>query len=440
MTDGVCVIISKANLSHTGQCSPSSMQQVLQRSWSGAYVKNMSDVSLFTLCSMLKGGGKVTSSFIKQILKSQFPANKNVTTRHVYWMKNRIKKILPRMHEFNNYQDFAKMFNTSKLPIGIDNTPLTDDNIVQMGKELWLEIMNDDNDTDTIVTFQEYMLSLEHQNEGFAVNFLRSNQGRITGCIWQTAIMRDNFEWLGGFISLDAMKWNLTNLDWPYMSISMYNELNSVCLACEGIVCGERIEAYSAMVQFVLNHNNKRKREHINVVAADGILNQEKVTNNLGLPNAIYMADVFHLLDSILPKRFGVDCYNQISDHIKQMIFSKTKDGFDGGFDKAINVIRSKEQQHAAHESALYEFADQKDSYASYILCKKKGTRGKHGSSISETNHASILVHLNDGVKNGNHYYEKPHTLVKDLFIRQEKHIIRWNQQMYDENDDLILL
>ena len=132
------------------------------------------------------------------------------------------------MHEFNNYQDFAKMFNTSKLPIGIDNTPLTDDNIVQMGKELWLEIMNDDNDTDTIVTFQEYMLSLEHQNEGFAVNFLRSNQGRITGCIWQTAIMRDNFEWLGGFISLDAMKWNLTNLDWPYMSISMYNELNSV--------------------------------------------------------------------------------------------------------------------------------------------------------------------------------------------------------------------
>ena len=194
------------------------------------------------------------------------------------------------------------------------------------------------------------------------------------------------------------------------------------------------------MVQFVLNHNNKRKREHINVVAADGILNQEKVTNNLGLPNAIYMADVFHLLDSILPKRFGVDCYNQISDHIKQMIFSKTKDGFDGGFDKAINVIRSKEQQHAAHESALYEFADQKDSYASYILCKKKGTRGKHGSSISKTNHASILVHLNDGVKNGNHYYEKPHTLVKDLFIRQEKHIIRWNQQMYDENNDLILL
>ena len=86
------------------------------------------------------------------------------------------------------------MFNTSKLPICIDNQPLSDNNIVQMGKDLWLEIMNDDNNTDTIVTFQEYMLSLEHQNKGFSVTFLRSNQGRITGCIWQTAIMRDNFE------------------------------------------------------------------------------------------------------------------------------------------------------------------------------------------------------------------------------------------------------
>ena len=137
--------------------------------------------------------------------------------------------------------------------------------------------MNDDNGTDTIITFQEYMLSLERQNDGFVVSFLRSNQGRITGCIWQTVIMCDNFERFGGFISMDAMKRNLTNLDWSYMSISKYNDLNSVCLACEGIVCGERIEAYNAMVQFVINHNNKRKRDHINVVSADGILNQEKV-------------------------------------------------------------------------------------------------------------------------------------------------------------------
>ena len=29
---------------------------------------------------------------------------------------------------------------------------------------------------------------------------------------------------------------------------------------------------------------------------------------------------------------------------------------------------------------------------------------------------------------------------MKDLFIRQQNHIVKWNQQMYDENNDLILL
>ena len=71
---------------------------------------------------------------------------------------------------------------------------------------------------------------------------------------------------------------------------------------------------------------------------------------------------------------------------------------------------------------------------------QKKGTRGKHGSSISEINHASILVHLNDGSKQGNHYCKKTYLLVKDLFVRQEKHIINWNQQIYNENNDLIVL
>ena len=66
-------IISKASLWHTGECKPSRLQQVMQRSRSGVYVKNISDVSLFTLCTMLKDEGKVSSSMVKQILSTQFP-------------------------------------------------------------------------------------------------------------------------------------------------------------------------------------------------------------------------------------------------------------------------------------------------------------------------------------------------------------------------------
>ena len=215
-----------------------------------------------------------------------------------------------------------------------------------------------------------------------------------------------------------AMMRPINDMKWPYVSISMFNELNSVCVACEGIICGERVEAYNAMVQFVLDNTNKRSRHDIHVVAADGILNQEKVTNTFGLPNAVYMADVYHLLDSVLPKQFGSECYNLIQSNVKQMIFAKTKERFDEHYKQAMDLLENREKRQMKHETCLREFESMKETYATYILCKKKGTRGKHGSSISESNHSSILVHLNDGIKNGNLYCEKPQTLVKDLFQR----------------------
>ena len=71
-----------------------------------------------------------------------------------------------------------------------------------------------------------------------------------------------------------------------------------MCLASEEIVCRERVEVYDNMLQFVIHHNNKRKREDTNVVAEDGILNQERIITRLELPNTICMTDVFHLPDS----------------------------------------------------------------------------------------------------------------------------------------------
>ena len=184
--------------------------------------------------------------------------------------------------------------------------------------------------------------------------------------------MRDNFERFGGYLSMDAMLMPINEMEWLYMSISMYNELNSVCVACEGIVCGERLEAYKAMIDFVIQNNTKRTRSDIDVVASDGILDQEKVTNNLQLPNAIFMADVYHLLDSVSPKRFVVECFNLLQSNIKQMIYSNTKQGFEDKYKKAMELLQKRDQRNVKYESLLQEFEKQKDSYATYILCKEE--------------------------------------------------------------------
>ena len=142
---------------------------------------------------------------------------------------------------------------------------------------------------------------------------------------------------------MNVMLRPINEMECPYMSISMYNELNSVCVACEGIVCGERVEAYKSMIDFVLDNNKKRSKYDIDVVATDGVLDQDKVTNTLGLSNAIFIADVYHLLDSVLPKKFGTECFNLIQSHIKQMIYSNTKEDFDSNYMKALELLHHRD-------------------------------------------------------------------------------------------------
>ena len=104
-------------------------------------------------------------------------------------MKKRIKTLLPRMNDCDTFQDFKNIYKASKLHTEIDDIPLSGDNIAQMGMDLWLEMMNDDNCEDSMITFKEHRISLKDQNKGFAVSFLKSGKDILTGRIWQTAIM-----------------------------------------------------------------------------------------------------------------------------------------------------------------------------------------------------------------------------------------------------------
>ena len=93
--DGVPVIISTSNCKHTGNCKPSTQQQIIQRARSGEYIKCISDVALFTLCTIYKEKMSLKSYYVKTILQSQFPTNHNVTKFHVFNMKKRIKMMMP---------------------------------------------------------------------------------------------------------------------------------------------------------------------------------------------------------------------------------------------------------------------------------------------------------------------------------------------------------
>ena len=206
------VIITKSSCNHTGDCQLSILQQVLQRSRSGLYVRSLNEASIHTLCTMLKNNGQISSSVIKMVIQSQFPANKSITKQNIFHLKNKLNKILPLLNGCGKFDQFLLKFCSSRMHIGIDNDPLNDDDICSMGKQTLEEIMNDESTENPFFTFHEYMSTMAKLNKGFAFQFLQDTTGRYTGCIWMTATMRSDFERFGSYICLDAMQKTINTL------------------------------------------------------------------------------------------------------------------------------------------------------------------------------------------------------------------------------------
>ena len=162
----------------------------------------------------------------------------------------------------------------------------------------------------------------------------------------------------------------------------MYNEINCVCVVCDAIICLEREESYNVMIQFVLKKSKKRTNENIHIIAIDEFINQDCVTNKFGLPHATDMCDTRHLFDSIFPKYFGIDTFNLIKTYLQSMCYSKTEAQFELSYTKAMTILQERPACNENLEEQLQKFYNKKNMYASYILSKKRGTRGCHGSSF----------------------------------------------------------
>ena len=68
--------------------------------------------------------------------KLNFP-EKDVTKIHVYNMKRRVETVVPTLKDFHSYQVFIIIFNSSQLEVGIDDTPLTEDDKAEVYRDLW---------------------------------------------------------------------------------------------------------------------------------------------------------------------------------------------------------------------------------------------------------------------------------------------------------------
>ena len=114
--------------------------------------------------------------------------------------------MMPMLERVSNFQDSQQVFKTTKLDRWLDDTPLTDDNIAELGRDIWDELLNDSESEHCFFTFAEYMGVLRDCSIGFDYQLLTDSNGRHTGCVWQISTMKDNFDRFSGYLSIDALK------------------------------------------------------------------------------------------------------------------------------------------------------------------------------------------------------------------------------------------
>ena len=152
-------------LKHGGSCCPSPQQQLIQRSRAGDYVTGLSTLSLCYLCNTLQTSGKVKFSVLRDTLRQQFPCNKNASNQNIWSLRRKLKSILPSRVNIKSFKDFQSLCNASNIAPGLDNTPLSKDDVAIIAKEIWEEIMSNDPNEDAIITFKEHMKLLKMSNK-----------------------------------------------------------------------------------------------------------------------------------------------------------------------------------------------------------------------------------------------------------------------------------
>ena len=92
---------------------------------------------MYTQCGILK------SNIVKPYLQTAFPKNENVTKHNIQSLKRKIKEISKEVGTTDDFVTFEANFKLLNLEVGIEDMSSYDENIAEIGQEMWKDLMNE---------------------------------------------------------------------------------------------------------------------------------------------------------------------------------------------------------------------------------------------------------------------------------------------------------
>ncbi|KAG7360056.1 hypothetical protein IV203_035154 [Nitzschia inconspicua] len=155
----------------------------------------------------------------------------------------------------------------------------------------------------------------------------RSSDGTVTGFVWQTGVMRRDFELYGDVLFVDCMGKSINTKGWPINTIAMLDGEKKVCLPCEGFTNRETIDGYVWLIESVVAMAPGRKLCDIKFIIGDVIFAAETILTKLGIEDTCHVIlDHHHLLSLDIgswPKAFGLNLFSHLKEDLTSMVKSR---------------------------------------------------------------------------------------------------------------------
>mmetsp|Transcript_22195 Transcript_22195/g.33814 ORF Transcript_22195/g.33814 Transcript_22195/m.33814 type:complete len:1088 (-) Transcript_22195:54-3317(-) len=427
-------ITKKTNVKHT--CEPSIQKYLALERKSGGNVKKLNTNARYELCAMLADNPRTGARDIRRFLDRIAPNKATHWTANQIWnLRISILAMIKKMDNeaMGSYDSFKLQFVDEEFQSIINCTSglnIVTDEASAAAKDIWFQVMNQsssNNDRDKASLLLTYLNEMKSMYDGFDFRISYDICDRITGVCWMTAVMRGSLEKFGSYITLDAMKHELNNLHWPYFAPALMREDGTICVACEAIAISECHDAYIFVVDSMYEMAPNARRDEVLIVSADGVMGEKFIREKLQLPNANFIEDVWHLLNSVLPNTFGKFKFSQMKYDVENMIRSKSETEFQ----RLTQVVRNHISTNADHLRKFHELLQRKKHYAHHIISTLPGCMNVQGSTPSEQNHSSVKSHL------GRDYFASADCLARDLLHRQNYLSLERSKKLFEYSQRL---
>jgi hypothetical protein len=396
-TNKAVKITKSTNYFHSNGCYPSLAQLAVEKRKSGAFTAAIHETQIKAILSVMSTGSRVQTSLLRDMMRPLYPPGTALDAMLIFNFRLKIKRMLQKgIIDMSSYtvteDDERKLLESSDLD-RIDSPEFLTDAFRQF-RDLLQEAMKDENDIKQITN---YLSSLSQCDKTFTYRVGRAQDGSVTGFVWQTGVMRRDFELFGDVLFIDCQGRSLNNKGWPLNTIAMLDGDRRLCLPCEGITIAESIDGYAWMIRSAVEMAPLRKVDDIKVIYGDGIIKSSSLLQQLGIVNSCKLVlDHHHLLSEDIgawPKEFGLSLWSQLKDDLTKMVKSTEVAHYNQSYSRVRDSLRNSSRLLSYLDEQIHK---KRHMFAAHIVQTYHGNMQRKGNSPAETNHSSVIRRLGD--------------------------------------------